>query len=60
MIPEFGNIIVEYIVVEIVIMIVIGIVHAKSKKKWTQRYRNWDLVLSQLCVVFEDRLAQYL
>ena len=29
-------------------------------KKWTQRYRNWDLVLSQLCVVFEDRLVQYL
>lgn len=29
-------------------------------KKWTQRYRNWDLVLSQLCIVFEDRLAQYL
>lgn len=29
-------------------------------KKWTQRYRNWDMVLSQLCIVFDNRLAQYL
>lgn len=29
-------------------------------KKWTQRYRNWDMVLSQLSVLFESRLAQYL
>ena len=29
-------------------------------KKWTQRYRNWDMVLSQLSLIYEDRLAQYL
>ncbi len=29
-------------------------------KKWTQRYRNWDMVLSQLSLIFEDRLALYL
>ncbi len=29
-------------------------------KKWTQRYRNWDMVLSQLSIIFYDRLAQYL
>jgi transposase-like protein len=29
-------------------------------KKWTQRYRNWDMVLSQLGLLFDDRLAQYL
>jgi putative transposase len=29
-------------------------------KKWTQRYRNWDMVLSQLSFIFEDRLALYL
>lgn len=29
-------------------------------KKWTQRYRNWDMVLSQLSVLFDSRLAQYL
>lgn len=29
-------------------------------KKWTQRYRNWDMVLSQLSLIFDDRLAQYL
>lgn len=29
-------------------------------KKWTQRYRNWDMVLSQLSIIFDDRLAQYL
>lgn len=27
-------------------------------KKWTQRYRNWDMVLSQLNLIYEDRLAQ--
>ena len=31
-----------------------------AKKKWTQRYRNWDLVLNQLIILFEDRVAQYL
>lgn len=29
-------------------------------KKWTQRYRNWDMVLSQLGLLFDERLAQYL
>ena len=29
-------------------------------KKWTQRYRNWDMVLSQLCILFDHRLTQYL
>lgn len=30
------------------------------KKKWTQRYRNWDLVLSRLVILFGDRINQYL
>jgi transposase-like protein len=29
-------------------------------KKWTQRYRNWDMVLSQLSIFFDNRIAQYL
>ena len=29
-------------------------------KKWTQRYRNWDMVLSQLGLMFDDRIAMYL
>jgi putative transposase len=29
-------------------------------KKWTQRYRNWDLVLSQLLLIYGERLSQYL
>lgn len=29
-------------------------------KKWTQRYRNWDLVLSQLIILYGDRINQYL
>jgi len=29
-------------------------------KKWTQRYRNWDQVLSQLMIMFQGRLEQYL
>ncbi|HPA54503.1 MAG TPA: IS256 family transposase [Bacillota bacterium] len=29
-------------------------------KKWTQRYRNWDQVLSQLMIMYEDRLLSYL
>lgn len=29
-------------------------------KKWTMRYRNWDQVLSQLTLLYDDRLAQYL
>lgn len=30
------------------------------KKKWTQRYRNWDLVLSQLVILYGGRINQYL
>ena len=29
-------------------------------KKWKMRYRNWDLVLSQLNLLYNDRLKQYL
>ena len=29
-------------------------------KKWTQRYRNWDQVISQLTVLYGERLTQYL
>lgn len=29
-------------------------------KKWKMRYRNWDLVLSQLSLLYEDRLKPYL
>jgi len=29
-------------------------------KKWTQRYRNWDLILSQLLIFFEGRIEKYL
>lgn len=30
------------------------------KNKWTQRYRNWDQVLNQLLIIFEDRLEKYI
>ncbi|WP_031389351.1 IS256 family transposase [Kineothrix alysoides] len=30
------------------------------KKKWTQRYRNWDLVLSQLLLLYGERISEYL
>lgn len=29
-------------------------------KKWTQRYKNWDRVLSQLMIMYEGRLEAYL
>ena len=29
-------------------------------KKWTQRYKNWDRVLSQLMIMYEGRLEPYL
>lgn len=29
-------------------------------KKWTQRYKNWDRVLSQVMIMFEGRLEKYL
>lgn len=30
------------------------------KKKWTQRYRNWDLVLSQMVIMYGERIQEYL
>jgi len=29
-------------------------------KKWTQRYRNWDLLLSQLLILYPERIQEYL
>ncbi|RJR13043.1 IS256 family transposase [Candidatus Parcubacteria bacterium] len=29
-------------------------------KKWTMRYRNWDMVLNQLMIFFEGRIDPYL
>lgn len=29
-------------------------------KKWTQRYRNWDQVIGQLILLYDERLTQYL
>lgn len=29
-------------------------------KKWTQRYRNWDLVLSQMMILYPERIQPYL
>ena len=29
-------------------------------KKWTQRYKNWDLILNQLMIFFEGRVEQYI
>jgi len=29
-------------------------------KKWTQRYKNWDLILNQLTIFFEGRIEQHL
>src|SRR5699024_5472961 len=28
-------------------------------KKWTQRYRNWDQVLNQLILLYDERLTAY-
>ena len=36
------------------------LVSQNVKKKWTQRYRNWDLVLSQLMLLYPERLNEYL
>jgi len=30
------------------------------KRKWTQRYRNWDLVLGQLVIMYGERIQEYL
>lgn len=29
-------------------------------KKWTQRYKNWDLIINQLSIFFDDRVNIYL
>ena len=29
-------------------------------QKWTQRYRNWDQVIGQLIILYEERLTPYL
>ena len=29
-------------------------------KKWTQRYRNWDQVMSQLMIMYDGRLDYYI
>ena len=29
-------------------------------KKWTQRYRNWDQVIGQLILLYDERMIQYL
>ncbi|SHJ33172.1 Transposase, Mutator family [Lutispora thermophila DSM 19022] len=29
-------------------------------KKWTQRYKNWDIILNQLTIFFENRVEQYI
>lgn len=29
-------------------------------KKWTQRYRNWDLIINQLTIFFDERIEPYL
>lgn len=29
-------------------------------KKWTQRHRNWDQVINQLMIMFEDRIAPHI
>jgi len=29
-------------------------------KKWTQRYRNWDSIINQLAILYDDRLKVYL
>lgn len=29
----------------------------KIVERWSSRCRNWDMVLNQLCIMFEDRMA---
>ena len=29
-------------------------------KKWTQRYKNWDSIINQLAILYDDRLKSYL
>jgi len=28
-------------------------------RKWTQRYRNWDIILNQLLIMYPERLKEY-
>ncbi len=30
------------------------------KKKWSLRYKNWDLVFNQLMIFFKDRIKDYI
>lgn len=32
----------------------------EAMKKWTQRYRNWDGILSQFTILYGDRITNYL
>jgi transposase-like protein len=32
----------------------------KATKKWTARYNNWNLIIAELSIVFEDRLKDYI
>nr|WP_307188879.1 transposase [Caldicellulosiruptor acetigenus] len=29
-------------------------------RKWTQRYRNWDIILNQLLIMYPERLREYI
>jgi len=29
-------------------------------RKWTQRYRNWDIILNQLLIMYPERLSGYI
>ncbi|MEZ0537311.1 IS256 family transposase, partial [Caldicellulosiruptoraceae bacterium PP1] len=29
-------------------------------KKWTQRYRNWDMILNQLMILYPEQLGKYI
>lgn len=28
-------------------------------KKWIRRYDNWDLVMNQLTIIYEERITKY-
>ena len=36
------------------------LISERVTRKWTQRYTNWDLVLGQLLLLYEDRLVKYM
>ncbi|WP_425449739.1 IS256 family transposase [Dethiothermospora halolimnae] len=29
-------------------------------KKWSRRYDNWDIIVNQLCIMYEEKFEQYL